>query len=186
MTARSNRRRWPASAFSVLAAGLLVAGVTQPVARVGIGSSLSLHALFDLVLAGNLPLDVPRWLGVSGYLPAIGGALLLVAEAFDGPTRVVVRAIGLVVAVVSVLAIVVFGPWEAPGNLGPGAWLLSAGALCAVIGAGVESSPELHRRLRRGDRNDVGAGFENGRAVVRDPARTDTEGDRHAVSTVWG
>jgi hypothetical protein len=139
MDVRSDRARRVATACSVAAAVLLVVGITRPPARTGIASTISMHELFDLLLAGNLPLRVPRWIGLFGYLPALGGALLLLAEATRGPRRVVVRSVGLAVVVVSVIGIVWFGPWGALGNLGAGSWIVLAGMGCALLGAGVES-----------------------------------------------
>ncbi len=145
-TARGDARRWVVLAWTVLAATLLVTSVTRPVARTGLGSTLSLHQLFDLVLSGNLPVAVPRWIGLSGYLPAFAGAVLLIAEAATGRLRTGLRIVGLGVATASVTAIVTLGPWEAPGTLGTGAWLALAGVLSGWAGVGVGAAARLAHR----------------------------------------
>lgn len=147
MVIRSDRLRRGAIACTVVAAVLLVVSITLPPARSGVASTISLHELFDLLLAGDLPLRIPRWLGIFGYLPALGGGLLLLAEAAQGGLRVVVRSVGLVVAVVSVVAIVVFGPWDAPGNLGTGSWLALAGVGFALAATLIELYEPLRARF---------------------------------------
>lgn len=147
MEIRSDRARRAATACSVAAAVLLVVGITRPPARTGIASTISMHELFDLLLAGNLPLRIPRWIGLFGYLPAFGGALLLLAEATRGTRRIVVRTVGLAVVVVSVIGIVWFGPWGAPGNLGAGSWIVLVGTGCALLGAGVESVEPVRAKV---------------------------------------
>ncbi len=144
---RSDGLRRSATACSVVAASFLVVSITRPPARSGVASTISMHELFDLLLAGNLPVPVPRWLGIFGYLPALGGGLLLLAEAARGRLRVVVRSVGLALAVVSVVAIVWFGPWHAPGNLGAGSWLALVGAACALLGAAIESFAPMKARF---------------------------------------
>jgi len=56
----------------------------------------------------------------------------------DRVLRAVVRSVGLVLAVVSVVAIAFFGPWDAPGNLGAGSWLALSGAGCALLAAAID------------------------------------------------
>lgn len=162
---RSDGLRRSATACSVAAAFFLVVSITRPPARSGVASTISMHELFDLLLAGNLPLPVPRWLGVFGYLPALGGGLLLLAEAARGRLRVVVRAVGLVLAVVSVVAIVWFGPWRAPGNLGAGSWLALVGVACALLAVAIESFAPMKAKFG---------------ATTADR----TNGDQHALSTL--
>ena len=113
----------------------------------GIGSTISTHELFDLMLAGNLPFSIPRWLGLFGYVPVLGGALLLIAEAAQSRIRSAVRLVGVASAVISVGALVFFGPWEVPGELGSGLWLGLIGVAFALLGCAVEAAPALRRRF---------------------------------------
>lgn len=129
----STRHSIAASTLSAAAGALFVASIWWPVARTGVGSALAVHELFDLLLADTLPLGIPRWLGILGYLPALGGATLLMAEALVGRSRLVTRAVGYAVAALSTVALVTQGPWSAVETLGTGAWL----ALAATVTGGV-------------------------------------------------
>ncbi len=132
----------------VRAAGalLLVVSITRPPADNGTGSTISLHELFDLLLAGNLPMPIPRWVGVFGYVPAIGGAMILISEALPTRPGLVVRGIGWLAAAASVSVLVTQGPWQVFGGLGPALWLGMAGVV--VVGLGIAMGRLLDRLER--------------------------------------
>lgn len=177
MTAPDDVRRRVVLACTVLAAVLLVVSVTRPVAGTGLGSTLSLHQLFDLVLSGNLPIRVPRWIGLSGYLPALAGAVLLIAEAATGRWRTGLRMVGVGVATASVAAIVALGPWE---KLGSGAWLGVAGVASAWFGVALGVAGRVVGRTdtrARPDSPHVGDEDDDARSTA-----ATAEGEPHVLS----
>lgn len=161
VAAATRRPEWVAPALRAVGAVALVVAVTRPVARTGLGSALALHELFDLLLSGRLPFGLPRWLGLFGYLPAIGGALVLIGEAPRGRAGPVLRWVGVSVAVVSVAVLALGGPWRRPGLYGVGLYWAFAGCILVVVGlvVGALSGRSAGRR-DVGHRGSVSTGRE--------------------------
>lgn len=126
---------------------LLVFSETLPLAREGIGSATSMHALFDLLLSDTIRVGIPRWLGLFGYAPAIGGVLVMLAEAARGRLQTWLRAVGLLVAGVALAAIAFGGPWRGVSLLGDAVWV-GAGGISLVI-AGIVAESILARSKRQ-------------------------------------
>ena len=63
---------------------LVVASAFLPWVAHGIGSSVDLHDLGDLLLGGAVSAVVPRWVGLVAYLIPIIGAALIVGSSIEG------------------------------------------------------------------------------------------------------
>lgn len=63
---------------------LVVASAFLPWVDRGLGSSLALYDLGDLLLGGDVAAVVPRWAGVLPYLIPGSGALLILLAGIDG------------------------------------------------------------------------------------------------------
>ena len=127
--------RHVATALAALGGVALTACVLFPIARRGVGSATPMRGLSDLILSGSLSHQLPSWAGVVGYLPGIGGALLLLSEAFGPVARLVIRVVALVPSGAVLGLFVWIVPWDSPADVGMGlqlgclGWLLGAGAL---------------------------------------------------------
>ena len=128
------QHHWLPSLLCGSAGVLLVTCVTQPIARMGVGSATSLHEVFDLLLDGHLRLGIPRWVGLFGYVPAFAGVAILLAEATVGRLRNVLFLSGLVSAALAVGLLAVTGPWNHVDQFGLGLWLGIAGVAVATVG----------------------------------------------------
>lgn len=119
-----------------------------------------MHELFDLLLSGTIRVGVPRWLGMFGYLPAIGGIFVMLAEATVGRARAAMRMVGIVLAAVAVGAFSIGGPWHSLDQLGLGVRLAAGGLVLAIVGTVVDLvAARRHRALRSGqERNDLPPG----------------------------
>lgn len=128
---------------------LLVACVTQPLARTGVGSATSFHEVFDLLLDGHLRLGIPRWVGLFGYVPAFGGVAILLAEATVGRLRIALFLSGLVSSALAVGLLAVTGPWHHLDQLGRGLWLGITGVAVATVGGLLDRLLLFRARKRR-------------------------------------
>ncbi len=149
-----NDRRGPLASSAHVAtvlAGLgglaLVGCVLLPIAREGVGSATPLRGLSDLILAGSLRAQVPSWLGILGYLPAICGVVVLLAELLHHPARAVVRGAAVTVAALTIGALLWLVSWRSLGDLGRG---LQLGVAGVALSFGAWTADVLgQRRLRR-------------------------------------
>jgi hypothetical protein len=143
------QHHWLPSLLCGSGGALLVACVTQPLARIGVGSATSFHEVFDLLLDGHLRLGIPRWVGLLGYVPAFGGVAILLAEATVGRLLIVLFLSGLVSSAVAVGLLAATGPWNHLDRLGLGLWLGIAGVAVATVGGLLDRLLLIRARKRR-------------------------------------
>lgn len=121
-----------ATACSAVAGLALTGCILLPIAQRGVGAATPMRGLSDLILAGSLSHQLPTWAGVLGYLPAFGGALLLLSELFGPTARLLTRVVALTLAGAVLGAYLWLVPWSTPADVGPGLQLGCVGLLIGV------------------------------------------------------
>jgi hypothetical protein len=116
----------------------IVASVFLPWVSHGIGSSVDLHDLGDLLLGGTVSAVIPRWVGLVAYLIPIVGAALIVGSSVEG---IRARRWTGVLAVAALLLVMVAGALPFARHARP--WL---GQLVAGVGAVVACIGVMLRR----------------------------------------
>lgn len=115
-------------------AGLALTGcILLPIAQQGVGAATPMRGLSDLILAGTLSHQLPSWAGVLGYIPAFGGALLLLSELLGPTARLVTRIVALLLAGIVLGAYLWLVPWTTPADVGPGLQLGCLGLVFGVV-----------------------------------------------------
>jgi predicted benzoate:H+ symporter BenE len=112
---------------------LIVASAFLPWVAHGLGSSVDLHDLGDLLLGGTVSAVIPRWVGLVAYLIPIVGAALIMGSSIEGARARRWTAALAVAALVLVLAAALM-PLTRHAHPWLGQLVAGLGVLMACIG----------------------------------------------------
>jgi hypothetical protein len=112
----------------------IVASAFLPWVARGLGSTVDLHDLGDLVLGGTVSAVIPRWIGLVAYvIPAIGALLIVSSGVEPGWARRTSAVLALGALVLTAVATIL--PFTRHAHPWLGQAVAGAGAVAACVGA---------------------------------------------------